>query len=482
MAASPTPAKRSPYRTTGNIVILGAGPTGLGAAYYLDRAAYDNWMLFEREPEVGGLAKSIRDEKGFTWDVGGHVAFSHYGVYSRLLEELLGPKGWIEHQRESWVRLLDTWVPYPFQNNLQRLPAEVAAKCLEGLIRAASEARPRRFANFEEFILQTFGEGIAEVFMLPYNFKVWAHPPAMLDAGWIGERVAVPDPVRVARNLALGRDDVSWGPNSTFRFPRHGGTGAIWRALAERLPRDRIVTGCGAVAVDVDARTVRLDNGEVRPYDTLITTVPLDTFAAMTGRGEWIEAASRLARSSVHIIGVGVEGEAPADLRTKCWMYFPESNCPFYRVTHFSLYSPNNVDDIRRHWSLMCEVSQSEHKAVDAGRVAEDTVRGLVAAGLLDRSDRVTHTWVKRVEHGYPIPTPDRDRSLDFLLPEMQRRGIYSRGRFGAWKYEVSNMDHSFMQGFEAAGHILFGSPELTVWDPDFSNARHPVLGWDRFR
>ena len=166
MASKPAPAKRSPYRAAGPIVVLGAGPTGLGAAYHLDRAAYDDWLLFERESEVGGLAKSIRDEEGFTWDIGGHVAFSHYGVYSRLLDELFGADGWIEHQRESWIRLLGNWVPYPFQNNLQRLPTDVAAKCLEGLIGAATERRPRRFANFEEFILQTFGQGIADAFKI----------------------------------------------------------------------------------------------------------------------------------------------------------------------------------------------------------------------------------------------------------------------------------------------------------------------------
>ena len=67
-------------------------------------------------------------------------------------------------------------------------------------------------------------------------------------------------------------------------------------------------------------------------------------------------------------------------------------------------------------------------------------------------------------------------------MPEMQDRQILSRGRFGAWRYEIGNMDHSFMQGLEAAGHLLNGSAELTLWHPDVVNRPHPVLGWDSVR
>jgi protoporphyrinogen oxidase len=362
------------------------------------------------------------------------------------------------------------------------LPSAERARCLEGLIQAALNKSDRPLADFEDFILRTFGRGIAEVFMLPYNFKVWGYPPARLGAEWIGERVSVPDPSRAARNVAQGADDVSWGPNSTFRFPRHGGTGAICEALARRLPAEKILVGSAAVEIDVAARRVVFDDGTQEQYDQLISTIPLDQFAHLAHHQDWIESASRLAHSSTYVVGVGLQGQAPAELASKCWMYFPEANSPFYRVTHFSLYSPNNVDDIARHWSLMAEVSESPDKPVDRTNVVKDTIAGLVATGLIDSPARVAHTWMLRVEYGYPTPTPQRDEILHNLLPKMYEQGILSRGRFGAWKYEVANQDHSFMQGYEAAAHILFGCPELTVWDAGFVNARHRVLGWDRWK
>src|SRR5207237_722966 len=76
--------------------------------------------------------------------------------------------------------------------------------------------------NFRQWILWTFGEALAEMFLLPYNFKVWAYPPEMLSRSWVGDRVSVPDLERIRRNVHERRDDVSWGPNNTFRFPKRG--------------------------------------------------------------------------------------------------------------------------------------------------------------------------------------------------------------------------------------------------------------------
>ena len=100
------------------ILIIGGGPTGCGAARRLVERGYKNWHLYEREREFGGLAGSMPDPNGFTWDIGGHVIFSHFKEFDALVDEMLGDER-LEHERESWIRLLGTWVPYPFQNNVR---------------------------------------------------------------------------------------------------------------------------------------------------------------------------------------------------------------------------------------------------------------------------------------------------------------------------------------------------------------------------
>lgn len=144
--------------------------------------------------------------------------------------------------------------------------------------------------------------------------------------------------------------------------------------------------GQRVVSIDKDAKTVTLDNGHKYQYDALVSTLPLDITLTWLGKEEW---AKGLQHSSSHIIGVGIRGQCPHGL--KCWLYFPESNCPFYRCTVFSNYAKSNcpADDAKLptickgdgsdpadgsakegpYWSLMFEVSESQYKPVNQAEV-----------------------------------------------------------------------------------------------------------------
>lgn len=469
--------------TKTGVLIIGGGPAGLGAAWQLARFPDVDWRLYEREDQVGGLSRSICDTAGFTWDLGGHVCFSHYDVFEAILESALGTDGFYEHRREAWIRFAQSWVPYPFQNNLQRLPVDVGMKCLAGLIVAAmTQAAGTEHApeNFDEFIDATFGDGIAEAFMRPYNKKIWAHPLESMSYNWIGERVAVPDPALAAKSMAVGEGDDTWGPNSRFLFPKAGGTGAIWCGIGRMLPQSRVFLSREAVSIDRSSKTVAFADGSEVNYDRLITTAPLDVTASMIGDPNLILATSGLAHSSVNVVGVAVPQSVGKQLGMRCWMYFPQTDIPFYRVTHFSHYSPAHVPVDSGLASLLVEVSESSYRPVDQGRLVDSVIDGLVSSGLLDGREQVQHVWGHRVEHGYPIPTRARDDIVSRLLVELEADGIFSRGRFGGWRYEVGNMDHSFMQGYEAAARVLTGCAELTIWNPLLVNTPHPAMGWGR--
>lgn len=456
-------------------LIIGAGPTGLGAARRLQELGVHGWHILEAATEAGGLATSFVDARGFTWDIGGHVQFSHYDYFDRAMVEFLGADGWLHHQRESWVWIRDRFIPYPFQNNIRRLPPDDLDKCLQGLLEITRHPRTKP-RNFREWIDATFGPGLAEVFMLPYNFKVWAFPPEMMNATWVGERVAITDLGRVLSNLVLGKDDLSWGPNHTFQFPKRGGTGAIWKSCASRLPAGQIQLNSRVVEVDLHAREVLTAEGTRIAYDHLISTVPLAELVRISGQSQLRPLVERgLLHSTSHIFGIGLRGEPRDELKTKCWMYFPENNCPFYRVTVFSNYSPHNVPDIRSHWSLMAEVSESHHKPVDHQGLLEEVIQGAMNTRLIERRDDIVSTWSYRASYGYPTPGVHRDEALAELIPFYEGNGVYSRGRFGLWKYEVSNQDHSFMQGVEVVDRLVRGLPEITAADPNYANSKkHP--------
>lgn len=456
-----------------DLLIIGGGPTGLGAAICAEEKGLD-WHLCEAEEHWGGLSASFKDDQGFTWDIGGHILFSHYGNFDRHMDKALGPQGWVSHERESWIWIRNRFVPYPFQNNLHRLDEAERSGCLAGLdaARAAAAGDGRKPADFERWIDATFGRGISELFMKPYNWKVWAHPLSMMDFAWIGDRVAVPDVEQVLKAVKTGRDNVSWGPNALFRFPLRGGTGAIWSAIAARLPRERVSGSSRVEAIDPTRKTARVVNGEEWQYRNCISTMPLDDLVRSCGDADAID---RLAYTSAHIVGIGFSGAVPAHLKTKCWMYFPERNSPYYRVTVFSNYSPNNVAIPGEQWSLMAEISESGFKKVDGAAVCQDTIRALQEDGLLPDRRAIVSTVARRVKKSYPVPFLGRDALVDPILRRYEAQGLFSRGRFGAWKYEVGNQDHSFQQGCECVERIVNNGGaecEPTLHTPNVVNSR----------
>ena len=448
-----------------NFVIIGAGPTGLAAGYRLRELGVDHFTILEARHKVGGLASSERSPNGFTYDIGGHVLFSHYPYFDRLFDTLMGDE-YQELVREAWVWMCDRYLPYPFQNNIRHLPREVVLECVLGLVEAQrTGVDMAQVTNFEQLIHRQFGAGIAKHFMMPYNFKVWAHPPDMMNKEWIGERVSTPPLDRVLGNVLLDRDDPGWGPNNTFKYPRFGGTGGLFERMQPAV-QDHLRLNTPVERVDADAHEVVLGDGSRMPYDVLLNTTPLDLLIAnMLGEvpDAVREHAARLRHSGSCIVGIGINQPAPT---SKCWIYYPEADCPFYRITYLSNYSADVVPDATRQYSLLAEISTSQFKPVDASRIVEDTLQGMINTRLLSEADRadVVDTFLIEREYTYPTPSLERDPALAIILPWLESRDIYSRGRFGAWRYEVGNMDHSVAQGVEWANRMVRGErdEELT--------------------
>jgi protoporphyrinogen oxidase len=482
-----------------DVLVIGAGPTGLGAAKRLHQIDGPSWLIVDSNDTPGGLASTDVTPEGFLYDVGGHVIFSHYKYFDDVIDEALpSADDWYTHQRISYVRCKSQWVPYPFQNNLSMLNKDDQAKCVDGLIDAALEARVANTKpkDFDEWIMRQMGVGIADLFMRPYNYKVWAVPTTKMQCQWLGERVAAPNVKGVINNIIHNKTAGNWGPNATFRFPARDGTGGIWIAVDQTLPREKKRYGDkGAVTkVDAQGHRVTLKDGTVVNYKKLVNTMAVDALVEVMGDKELIDLSKGLFYSSTHVIGVGLRGERPERIGDKCWLYFPEDDCPFYRATIFSNYSPYNQPqaDVKLatqqmadgskpsstepksgpYWSIMLEVSESSMKPVDQKNMLKDCIQGLINTEMIKPDDEIVSTYHRRFDHGYPTPSLEREGVLTKLLPALQAKDILSRGRFGSWRYEVGNQDHSFMLGVEAVDHVVNGAVELTLNYPDFVNGR----------
>lgn len=439
------------------IVILGAGPTGLGAAYQLSKLDYKNWQIYEKNGYIGGLSASFRDEKGFTWDVGGHVIFSGNDRFNRLVDDLLGNEI-LAFLRESWIWFRDSFVRYPFQNNFHLYPDKgIVLECASGLLDNLNKKGP--YKNFEEWIYSFFGKGIARYFMIPYNKKVWACPLKKMDYNWISKRVSIIDVHRILKNIIYQKDDGDWGPNSAFRYPLAGGICSLFNKF---LPYTdgHLHLNKEVARILPKKKEIIFKDGEKISYDIIISTIPLNKLLKkMEGKPEGIRRATgQFLWNGGYIVGIGIKKPCPSK---KNWMYFPQNDSPFYRVTYLSNYSPNMTPK-GNYFSFLAESSYSKYKIVSRNSIIEKTIQGLINSKLITEEDRslIVSTYLIDAPYSFPVPFLGRDKILKEIQSFLMKNGIFSRGRFGGWKYEVGNMDHSVLQGMEVVDRILLGKEE----------------------
>ncbi len=315
------------------ILIVGAGLAGLSTAYHL---ADKDYQLYERDKTVGGLCRSY-DRDGFTFDYTGHLLHLRNEYTGKLLEKLL-PDKLASHHRRASIYSQKVFTPYPFQGNLYQLPKEIIKECLIGFIEARLEDgqkrgnKPVRNGNsnisFKDWIIATFGKGIARYFMLPYNEKLWLRDLDTMSLEWVDWSIPVPSLDEVVGG-ALGMENHQMGYSARFLYPEKGGIGILPRAF---LPYIReVFLNRSLTAIDLHEKKAWFDDGNVVRYDRLVSTIPLPELINVIRNvpSHIADLSKRLQYISVFDINLGISGNTSFDQH---WVYFPEPENPFYRA------------------------------------------------------------------------------------------------------------------------------------------------------
>jgi len=444
-----------------SVVVLGAGLCGLSAAYHLEALGHTDYVVLERAPEVGGLARTETFD-GFSFDHSIHILYARDPRATALIRDDLLAGNVLVKERLSYCRTAGRYTEYPYQLNNHGLPAEIVADNILGLIEAQRQAAGRPPPpDFAAWIERTFGRGIAERFMLPYNRKLWAWDLGAMNYDWIADRVPVPD-LRQVLLGALTPPSERHGPNGEFWYPERGGIEALARAFAARLPPERLRLGAAVAGIEPESRNVVLATGERVPYRHLISTLPLPRLVPMLGEGvpEDVRAsAAGLAHNVVHTVSLGLEGERLGLPRPMHWAYYPGEDAVFHRLSFPGLFSPWMVPDGCS--SVQAEISESAFRPRDRTRLVEETLAGLVSVGVLSAREarpvaeggRVRVAEVLTLDPAYVIYTLGHRAQVSRIKGHLEGLSITSRGRFGEWEY--LNMDHSILGGREAAERAL---------------------------
>ena len=424
-----------------DVLVIGAGPTGMGAAYRLADLNAD-WLLVEATDAPGGMAGSTTDAHGFTWDFGGHVLHSHFDTFDRAIAgtgiEMLRPT------RNGWIWTDGELVPTPIQHQVDELPDDL------------DPDGPA--TNLAEYYRNQFGAKLYDEFFDPFTRKMWATPLEQVDHQWTSLRGGSAE--RNVPSLRLRGARAS--EPVTFPYPA-GGTGRLWHAIASRLDQSRIRYGVSVESIDLDRRTAHLNTGETISYAECVSSMPLTQLLTSVGRPELAERAPQFLSSQALVVGLGFEGVPPPALADKSWLYNPDGHIAWHRATMLSNYDPANAGEGR--WSVLCEIGRSAFRAVNDAEAISSCQLSMAQLGARP-ADLIT-TWSRTLPMGYPVPTLGRDDLLTELDGKLVQQGVRSRGRFGGWRYESCNQDYSFMQGVEAVDAALDGAPEDVYWHPE---------------
>ena len=423
------------------VLIIGAGLAGLSAGYHLGKTDH---VLVEAEDRVGGLCKSFPVD-GFYFDCTGHLIHFRTSEGRKIITDLIGEKIQ-EHHRKSAIYLQGRYTDYPFQANTYGLPPEIIKECVLGFAQTLINKKKVKVKNFQDWIYDTFGAGIARHFMVPYNEKLWQHDLSDIALDWVNWSIPKPT-LEDVLNGALGIKNKQFGYNPVFYYPSEGGIGL----LPESFPiNGRLMLSRRATKINLRKKEATLNDGSKIRYDSLFSTMPLHALVQILEDAPGYVAAANRNLQYVSVLNVNLGIDRPNVLPYH-WVYYPEKDKPYYRIgctSNFSTaVSPPNTS------CLYIEISLRSDRTYDVNELVAQTITSLNQTGILTDADRVVAQFPVVLPYAYVVYNSARKRAVERIQRYLNAYDIHSFGRYGSWMY--SSMEDAVLEGKQHAEKLL---------------------------
>ena len=421
------------------ITIVGAGLSGLSAAYHLK----EDYTLLEKENNVGGLCRSTKIN-GYIFDYAPHILFTRDQYTRELFHKLLAGNLHVQNRR-AYIYMQNTYVRYPFEANLYPLPEKTKKECIEGVIDKPS-LQPE---NFYDWIQTTMGPGIAEHYMVPYNEKIWKYPLEKMNTEWIEGRVPSPS-IEEIKKGAEKPQPMEYGPNAEFWYPEKGGIQALPESLAENIP---VKLGAEAIwfnpsSSGVETQYVKDGVEKIIESEKVLSSIPLpEIIKYMDGIPDAVqEAAQKLVYNSLICVMIGVKRPNVTD---KHWIYYPEAEFIFNRISFPMNFSTNTTPEDRS--SILVEVTY-RNQLMDLEKTKKRVLRDLMKTGLMNKEDKIEVCEAKDFKYAYVIYDLKHGKIVKIIHDYLLEHNIIPIGRFGEWEYY--NMDKAILSGKKSVERI----------------------------
>jgi len=429
-----------------DIVILGSGMAGFGAAYRLHAEGVVP-VMFDKNTYHGGHTASFRYDSGFLFDQGPHISFTKDPRIQELFAESVDQKyETVQITLNNYWR--GYWPLHPVQLHMHGLPEDVIVKVITDFVEER-QGPERPIRNYADWLLASFGRAFSEMFPMQYTRKYHLTTAENMSTDWLGPRIYRPSLEEVLRG-ALSPSAPHVHYITHFRYPSAGGFVSY---LSKFVPLGNLKFGHKLVSIDPRAHQLVFANGAVTGYDALVSSVALpDLIPMIQGTTQDVlDAARRLACSTCVLVNVGVDRQ---DLSSAHMTYFYDEDICFTRLSFPHMLSANNVPP--GAGSMQAEVYfSSKYKPLTCPpeELIEPVIRDLRKCGLLRESDRILFRNALVVRHANVIFDLERAEALKTVHGYLDDLGISYCGRYGDWGYMWT--DESFKSGELAAEKAL---------------------------
>jgi protoporphyrinogen oxidase len=481
MASVPTPRRVKPLVKGDRVVVIGAGPAGLTAAYLLSQQGYSVTVL-EADNVVGGISRTAQ-YKGYRFDIGGHRFFTKIQEVQALWTELLGDE-FISVPRLSRIHYSGKFFDYPLKasNALRGLGIINAIRIVWSYFQARSQPILIE-ENFEQWVTNRFGRRLYEIFFKTYTEKVWGIPCTEIRAEWAAQRIqglSLAGAILSAAALNKRPTKIKSLINE-FQYPRLG-PGQMWEAARDRVEAmgNRVLMNTYASSIEctVDSSTgerlvtavrARTPTGEERfPADHVISTMPVRSLVRALEppvSPEVRRAAEGLRYRDFLVVALILEGD---NLFPDTWIYIHTPGVQVGRIQNFNNWSKAMVPEPGRTClglEYFCFEGDGLWSSTDEELVALAT-RELKELNLASRLDVVDGTVI-RMPKAYPIYDAEYREHLDKVRDAIDPiSNLHTVGRNGMHKY--NNQDHSMLTAMMAIWNMQGAAHDIWAENTDF--------------
>ncbi|MCD4718183.1 MAG: FAD-dependent oxidoreductase [Desulfobacterales bacterium] len=453
--------------TDETVLILGAGPAGLSAAYEcINRDVRP--IVLDKENTVGGMART-NNCKGYYFDIGGHRFFTKNQRIGRLWQDMLGDD-FLKVDRMSRIYHQGRFFNYPldFINTLSNLGIAESLLIVLSYCKAQLLPYPQE-RSFEEWVINRFGSRLYRTFLKTYTEKVWGIPCHKIQSGWAEQRIKGLSLMSAVSNALIGTQKARSLINE-FHYPLKG-PGMMWQRFQQA-----ILAGGGRVELNSKAVGLNHKNGRITgvtyihnektvevPVGHLISSIPITRLVSLLEPktpDEIYKAAHRLSYRAFIIVGLVVDKK---DLFPDQWLYIHSPNVQVGRIQNFKNWSSAMVPDPRKTsvgMEYFCTEGDEIWTMPDSD-LTEMASRELSELGLAHMDD-IQDSFVMRQPNAYPIYDHSYQKQLDIIRDFLGTiDNLQTIGRNGMHRY--NNMDHSMLTGVLAVENIFGENHDL--WD-----------------